>query len=111
MDNNLNLLVVDEGNRRVARFDNRLNDSLDQPELYETFVKAGGEIADLYERREFGRAVREIMALADLAGHAEPAGRVVWGHCVDLGADVVEGAGGRGRRGLRVRQRRRLLQL
>jgi DNA-binding beta-propeller fold protein YncE len=25
MDNNLNLLVVDEGNRRVARFDNRLN--------------------------------------------------------------------------------------
>ena len=26
-------------------------------------------------------------ALADLAATAEPAGRVVWGHCVDLGAD------------------------
>ena len=40
---------------------------LDQPELYATFTKAGDEIADLYEKREFGRAVREIMALADLA--------------------------------------------
>jgi methionyl-tRNA synthetase len=49
------------------RFDNRLSDSLDQPELFDTFVKAGDEIAALYEKREFGRAVREIMALADLA--------------------------------------------
>jgi len=49
------------------RFDGKLSDSLDQPELFDTFVKAGDEIADLYEKREFGRAVREIMALADLA--------------------------------------------
>jgi methionyl-tRNA synthetase len=49
------------------RFDGRLSDSLDQPALYDTFIKAGVEIADLYERREFGRAIREIMALADLA--------------------------------------------
>jgi methionyl-tRNA synthetase len=49
------------------RFDNRLSDGLDQPGLYETFVNAGAEIANLYEQREFGRAVREIMALADLA--------------------------------------------
>jgi len=49
------------------RFDNRLNATLDQPELYATFVNAGDEIAGLYEQREFGRAVREIMALADLA--------------------------------------------
>ncbi|MGB5252937.1 MAG: methionine--tRNA ligase [Sedimenticolaceae bacterium] len=49
------------------RFDNRLSDSLDQPDLFYTFVKAGDEIAALYEKREFGRAVREIMALADLA--------------------------------------------
>ena len=49
------------------RFDGRLSGGLDQPELFDTFVKAGDEIADLYEKREFGRAVREIMALADLA--------------------------------------------
>jgi methionyl-tRNA synthetase len=49
------------------RFDGKLSDSLDQPELFATFTKAGSEIADLYEQREFGRAIREIMALADLA--------------------------------------------
>ncbi len=49
------------------RFDGRLAAKLDRPELFDTFVKVGDEIADLYERREFGRAVREIMALADLA--------------------------------------------
>ncbi|MCG8688252.1 MAG: methionine--tRNA ligase subunit beta, partial [Desulfobacterales bacterium] len=49
------------------RFDGKLSGALDQPELFNTFVKAGDDIADLYEKREFGRAVREIMALADLA--------------------------------------------
>ncbi len=49
------------------RFNGRLSDALDRQELFDTFVKAGDEIADLYERREYGRAVREIMALADLA--------------------------------------------
>jgi methionyl-tRNA synthetase len=51
----------------AKRFDGRLAAALDQPDLFTTFVKAGDEIAGLYERREFGRAVREIMALADLA--------------------------------------------
>jgi len=49
------------------RFAGRLSQDVDQPELYQTFVRAGDEIAALYENREFGRAVREIMALADLA--------------------------------------------
>ncbi|MCW5586537.1 MAG: methionine--tRNA ligase subunit beta, partial [Chromatiales bacterium] len=49
------------------RFDGKLSGSLDQPELFATFTRAGDEIAELYEKREFGRAVREIMALADLA--------------------------------------------
>ena len=49
------------------RFGGRLSAGLDQPGLFTTFVEAGTEIADLYEKREFGRAVREIMALADLA--------------------------------------------
>ena len=49
------------------RFDGRLAGALPDPDLYETFVRAGEEIADLYERREFGHAMREIMALADVA--------------------------------------------
>jgi len=51
----------------AKRFDGRLSGGLDQPELFNTFVRAGDEIAELYEKREFGRAIREIMALADLA--------------------------------------------
>jgi len=38
-----------------------------EAELYQTFVKAGDEIARFYEAREYGRAIREIMALADIA--------------------------------------------
>ena len=38
-----------------------------EADLYRTFVKAGEEIARLYEGREYGRAIREIMALADIA--------------------------------------------
>jgi DNA-binding CsgD family transcriptional regulator len=32
---------------------------------------------------------RLASALVDLAGEVDPAGRVVWGHCVDLGADAM----------------------
>ncbi|MBF0460142.1 MAG: methionine--tRNA ligase [Magnetococcales bacterium] len=35
--------------------------------LHETFVQAGEEIAALYEAREYSKAMRAIMALADLA--------------------------------------------
>ena len=49
------------------RFDNRLADFLVDPDLFVGFLDAGGEIARLYERREFGKAMREIMALADTA--------------------------------------------
>ena len=38
-----------------------------EADLYRTFVQAGEEIARLYEAREYGRAIREIMALADIA--------------------------------------------
>ena len=47
---------------RADRLADRASES--QSKELQTF---GDEIADLYERREFGRAVREIMALADLA--------------------------------------------
>lgn len=38
-----------------------------QPELWQRFVDASENIAELYEEREFSRAMREIMALADAA--------------------------------------------
>ena len=49
------------------KFDGKLSAELPEPGLYDTFVKAGDEIARLYEGREYGRAIREIMALADTA--------------------------------------------
>ncbi|MBF0255728.1 MAG: methionine--tRNA ligase [Gammaproteobacteria bacterium] len=49
------------------RFDNRLSAELAEPELFAQFAAAGEAIAQHYEKREFSRAVREIMALADKA--------------------------------------------
>jgi len=45
----------------------KLSDTCSEPELYQRFVAAGDQIAELYEHREFGHAMREIMALADVA--------------------------------------------
>ncbi|WP_456446421.1 methionine--tRNA ligase [Thiolapillus sp.] len=49
------------------RFDGRLSETLSEPELFKTFTDASESIAEHYEKREFSRAVREIMALADKA--------------------------------------------
>lgn len=49
------------------RFAGRLADELAEPELQQTFADAADTIADLYEQREFSKAVREIMTLADKA--------------------------------------------
>jgi len=49
------------------RFDGKLSNHCSDPDLYETFVNAGHHIAELYEKREFSQAMREIMALADQA--------------------------------------------
>lgn len=49
------------------RFDGKLSTVTSEPELLASFVEAGDEIAQLYEAREFGKAVRKIMALADRA--------------------------------------------
>ena len=51
----------------TKRFDGRLSDSLAEPDLFADFVKAGDAIAAAYEGREYGKAMREIMALADRA--------------------------------------------
>ena len=49
------------------RFGGKLADRLADAELYATFTRAAASIAEAYNSRESGRAVREIMALADLA--------------------------------------------
>ncbi|MEW8124506.1 MAG: methionine--tRNA ligase, partial [Candidatus Thiodiazotropha endolucinida] len=51
----------------TKRFDGKLADQVTEQTLFNDFVNAGGAIAEHYEKREFSRAVREIMALADRA--------------------------------------------
>jgi len=51
----------------AKRFDNVLADVCAEPELFQSFIAANEEIAKCYENREFGKAMREIMALADKA--------------------------------------------
>ena len=48
-------------------FDNTLSDECAEPDLVQSFIDAGDSIAELYEGREFGRAMRDIIALADRA--------------------------------------------
>lgn len=47
--------------------DGMLSADIDDKTLADSFTAAGEEIADLYEKREFSRAVKAIMALADKA--------------------------------------------
>lgn len=49
------------------RFDGKLSANLSEPELFADFINAGDSIAQSYEQREFARAIRDIMALADKA--------------------------------------------
>ena len=49
------------------RFEGKLADTLSEPALYKTFTDASERIADAYEKREYSRAIRDIMALADEA--------------------------------------------
>jgi len=51
----------------MKKSNGRLSEHVSEAGLYQTFVKAGDEIAGFYEAREYGRASREIMALADVA--------------------------------------------
>lgn len=49
------------------QFGGKLADSLVEPELFSKFAGAADSIGASYHAREFGKAVREIMALADRA--------------------------------------------
>jgi len=49
------------------RFDNQLAAECSEPELFQSFIDASEEIAEYYETRDFGRAMRAISSLADKA--------------------------------------------
>jgi len=49
------------------QFDGMLADRIDDPELWDSFVVAEGELAGYYEAGETSKVVREVSALADLA--------------------------------------------
>lgn len=51
----------------TKRFAGQLSAELHDPELYQRFVEASTRIGDAWESREFSRAIREIMLLADEA--------------------------------------------
>ena len=49
------------------KFDNKMSSECVEPALVQSFIDAGTDIAALYEAREFNRAMRDIIALADRA--------------------------------------------
>ena len=51
----------------TKKFDGMLSQDIDAPELLDTFITAKQSISGLFEKREFSKAIREIMALADKA--------------------------------------------
>ncbi|HCI01809.1 MAG TPA: methionine--tRNA ligase, partial [Oceanospirillaceae bacterium] len=51
----------------TKKHDGILSDKVNEPELIAQFVAAKTEIGDFYENREFGKAIKAIMALADIA--------------------------------------------
>jgi methionyl-tRNA synthetase len=51
----------------MKKFDGKLSSQLPSPSLQQELVAAGEMIAEHFEHREYSRAVREIMALADRA--------------------------------------------
>ncbi|NIH05853.1 methionine--tRNA ligase [Providencia rettgeri] len=51
----------------AKRFDGKLSANLAEPELYQQFVDAAKIIGEDYNNREYNKAIREIMALADIA--------------------------------------------
>jgi methionyl-tRNA synthetase len=51
----------------TKNFGGKLSPTTDEAELLAKFINAGDEIADFYENRDFGKAMRLIMELADTA--------------------------------------------
>ncbi|MEY0971041.1 methionine--tRNA ligase [Providencia huaxiensis] len=51
----------------AKRFDGKLSANLAEPELYQQFIDAANVIGEDFSNREYNKAIREIMALADIA--------------------------------------------
>lgn len=51
----------------TKRFDGKLAAELADPALFKTFTDASEKIGEAWAAREYGRAIRDIMALADVA--------------------------------------------
>ena len=51
----------------TKKFDGKLAPISSEPQLLQDFIDAGAAIGQAYEQREFSRAIRDIMALADRA--------------------------------------------
>jgi methionyl-tRNA synthetase len=51
----------------TKRFDGKLSNNVLEPELVEEFHQAEASIAQAFEKRQYHKAIREIMALADKA--------------------------------------------
>ena len=51
----------------TKRFDGKLSNNVLEPELVKEFHKAEASIAQAFEKRQYHKAIREIMALADKA--------------------------------------------
>jgi methionyl-tRNA synthetase len=49
------------------RYEGKLSSTLSEPELFNAFIAEADTISDKMENREFGHAMRDIMALADKA--------------------------------------------
>ncbi|VFP84507.1 Methionine--tRNA ligase [Candidatus Erwinia haradaeae] len=49
------------------RFSGQLSNTISDPELYNTFITSSTTIGHFWNNREFNRAIREIMKLADMA--------------------------------------------
>ena len=49
------------------RFNNQLAGTLENQQLFDQLTEAKGQIAHCYENRQYSRAIRQIMSLADLA--------------------------------------------
>ncbi|UTV98321.1 methionine--tRNA ligase [Marinomonas rhizomae] len=49
------------------KFDGQLANDVSEAEMIQSFVDAGDVIAEHFESREYGKAIREIMRLADVA--------------------------------------------
>jgi methionyl-tRNA synthetase len=49
------------------KFDGQLANKVSEEEMIQSFIDAGEVIADHFESREYGKAIREVMRLADVA--------------------------------------------